>query len=260
MAGLTVPRGQVTVDHGSGAQEAGAAPITTTHFTITYAASLGSTGAALAQLVASRCEADYSTLQGYFGGLTPASLPFQVQLTPGNTGASHAGCAATTLLIGAGTVPSNDSDFVNALVVAEEDEVFMANFGRGWDCGASHGEGLSRVLSNDLHPNTEPAGFVSAPVWLDGDRPDWVNQTEPTDTDYLSIGCSVLFLNWLHTALGHSWTDIIAAGDATLAAVYTNLGESGDGWTRFRSVVDAMFPAGQPSGLTTDNPFATQQQ
>ena len=41
---------------------------------------------------------------------------------------------------------------MRSLVIAEEDEVFEANFGHGWDCGASNGEGLSRVLANTMYP------------------------------------------------------------------------------------------------------------
>jgi len=34
----------------------------------------------------------------------------------------------------------------------EADEVFMANFGRGWGrCGRSNSEGLARVLANDIY-------------------------------------------------------------------------------------------------------------
>jgi len=73
----------------------------------------------------------------------------------------------------------------------------MADFGHGWNCAASNGEGLSRVLANALYPNDTPADFVAAPTRLSSARPDWVSNTENTDQDYTSIGCSVLFLNWL---------------------------------------------------------------
>jgi hypothetical protein len=255
-ARVTTMHGHHTVDHEGDSFASHTTHTTTPHFVITYSSSLGADGSRFAQLVAGVCEGDYTKLQAYFGGITPASLPFQVRLTPGRNGASHATCQATALMIGARSAPAGDQDFINALVVAEEDEVFMGNFGNGWDCGASNGEGLSRVLSNDLHPNTEPAGFVSAPVWLDTpSRPDWVNHTEPTDIDFVSIGCSVLFLNWLHTQLKHSWHDIIQAGGPTLADSYRNLGEPGDGYARFRQLIDSKFPLGQPSGLRTDNPF-----
>ncbi len=252
---VTVIKGAPTVEHAGDTIANHIQHVQTAHFTITYSRSLGVDGPTVAQTIVARCENDYTTLQQIFGGLTPASLPFQVRLTPGATGASHATCLATQLMIGVRSAPAGDPQFVNALVVAEEDEVFMATFGHGWNCGFSNGEGLSRVLSNELYPGTEPSGFVSAPVWLDSGRPDFVNNTEQTDRDYVSIGCSVLFLNWLHTALGHSWHDIVAAGSDTLAATYHNLGEAGDGWTRFKGVIDGRFPPGQPSGLTNDNPF-----
>jgi hypothetical protein len=38
------------------------------------------------------------------------------------------------------------------LVVAEADEVFMNGFGHGWDCGASNGEALSRILAAEIYP------------------------------------------------------------------------------------------------------------
>ena len=79
-------------------------------------------------------------------------------------------------------------------------------------------------------PGVEPQGFVSPPVWLDGPsdisgilREDWVNKTDPTDVNYFSIGCSVLFLNWLRFQLNFTWTQIIAAGTPTLAGTYKNL-------------------------------------
>ena len=254
-ASVTAKRGEQAVEHAGDAIASHVQHTTTAHFVITFSRSLGADGPAVAQRIAAACEADYSRLQEIFGGITPAHLPFRIRLTPGSSGASHASCLATELLVGVRSAPRGDPDFVNALVVAEEDEVFMANFGRGWDCGASNGEGLSRVLSNELHPGTEPPDFVSAPVWLDHGRPNFVNETDPTDTNYVSIGCAVLFLNWLHSQLGHSWRDIVGAGGPTLADTYRQLGEAGDGWTRFRRLIDQRFPPGRPSGLTTDNPF-----
>jgi hypothetical protein len=118
------------------------------------------------------------------------------------------------------------------------------------------------VLANDIVPGVEPAGFLSAPVWLDDNsdvdgvyREDWVTKTDPTDVNYFSIGCSVLFLNWMRFQLGYSWDKIIAAGGATLAATYKNLTGRNDGWTAFKALIDKTYPPGKPSGLKTDNPF-----
>jgi hypothetical protein len=139
-------------------------------------------------------------------------------------------------------------------VIAEEDEVFEATL-NNWDCGASTGEGLSRVLANDIVPGVEPQNFVAAPVWLNSDRPDFVNITDTTDTNYLSIGCSVLFLNWLHTQLGKSWQEIVGAGGTTLADTYGNLKLPGNGWQQFEELIQEHYPKGTPIHLDTDNPF-----
>ncbi len=226
----------------------------TQHFKVSYLSSLGQKGAALAAAILQNCERDYGTLQQAFGGLTPKRMPFVVQITADNTGASHSSCMGTDIAVGGKT--DGNADFTRSLLVAEADEVFMANFGRGWDCGASNGEGLSRVLANDIYQGVEPADFISSDVWLSQNpRPNFVDQTEPTDTDYPSIGCSVLFLNWMRFQLNHSWADIVAAGDATLAVTYANLTGKATAWQDFEALINAQFPPGKPYNLGTDNPF-----
>jgi hypothetical protein len=251
------PRGKHIVVHPSANFQAH--PTQTPHFKVSVDPGLGDAGSQIAIALLQTCEQDYVTLQGFFGGITPAALPFHLIVTAGSDGASHATCEATALSIGAhsGPVP-----FMRSLVIAEEDEVFEANFGHGWDCGASNGEGLSRVLANDMVPGVEPQGFVSPPVWLDGPsditgilREDWVNKTDPTDVNYFSIGCSVLFLNWLRFQLNFTWAQIIAAGTPTLAGIYKNLTGQNDGFARFKALIDQTFPPGQASNLTMDNPF-----
>jgi hypothetical protein len=225
----------------------------TPHFDVSYMTSLGQKGAALAQAILQNCERDYSTLQQIFGGLTPQRLPFIVQITSGATGASHSSCMGTDMAVGGKS--GSAVDFIRSLLVAEADEVFMANFGHGWDCGASNGEGLSRVLANDLYQGVEPAGFISSNSWLNSSREDFVNNTLPDDTDYPSIGCSVLFLNWLRFQLKYSWASIVAAGAGTLAGTYNNLTGKSTAWKDFNAMVNAHFPAGHQYNLKTDNPF-----
>ena len=225
----------------------------TDHFDVSYVTSLGNTGAALASAILQNCERDYATLQQIFGGITPQQLPFIVQITLDATGASHSSCMGTDISIGGESDPA--VDFIRSLLVAEADEVFMANFGRGWDCGASNGEGLSRVLANDIYQGVEPAGFISSNSWLNSPRANYVEHTYPSDTDYPSIGCSVLFLNWLRFQLDRSWTDIVASGGATLAETYRNLIGRSTAWQDFQSIISAHFPAGKNYNLKTDNPF-----
>jgi len=227
---------------------------TTTHFDVSYLTRLGKQGASLAQAILQNCERDYTTLQQAFGGLTPQRLPFVVHVTADNTGASHSSCMGTDIAVGGKS--SANVDFIRSLLVAEADEVFMANFAHGWDCGASNGEGLSRVLANDIYKGVEPVNFVSSDVWLSlNPRPNFVDQTEPTDTDYNSIGCSVLFLNWLRFQLNRTWADIIAAGTGTLAGTYKNLTGKSTAWSDFSTLINAHFPVGKKYKTGNDNPF-----
>ena len=224
----------------------------TPHFNVYYDPALGADGATIADGVLASCEAEYNELCSIFVGVTPAS--FNVILAAGIGGAYHYGCSATDLYCDAQTGPV-DVDHSRMLVVAEEVEVFSAQQGAGWNCGASNGEGLSRVLATLMYP-AELDGFNSAASWLDTpDRPNFVDNNDPTDRNYVSIGCSVLFLNWLRYELKYSWRNIVSSADSTLAGTYTKLTGQTDGWARFSSQLAARFPIGTPCGLTDDNPY-----
>jgi hypothetical protein len=114
---------------------------------------------------------------------------------------------------------------------------------------------LSGVGQRHL-PGVEPAGFISSDSWLNSPRENYVDQTYPSDTDYPSIGCAVLFLNWLRFQLQHSWVDVVAAGAGTLAGTYRNLKGKSTAWYDFQAVINAKFPVGHTYNLGTDNPFA----
>ncbi len=231
----------------------------TTHFNVYYDPSLGANGQAIADGVLASCENEYNSLSFLFGGLTPG--PFNIIIAPldssgqGQGGAFHFGCGATDLYCDAKTVPSLDIDYTRMLVVAEEVEVFSDTQGIGWDCGASNGEGLSRVLATLLYP-AELDGYATAAFWLDtADRPDFINVNDPTDTNPISTGCSVLFLNYLHYQLDFQWQEIVQAGAPTLAQTYTQLTGQPDGLTPFKALLQAFYPVGTPSGVMTDNVF-----
>ena len=123
-AHVFAPRGVQIVAHP--ATHFQAHPNQTAHFRVSVDPGLGQKGTAVADSLLQTCEQDFLTLQGYFGDITPPSMPFQLIVTSGNEGASHATCAATALSIGAnsGALP-----FMRSLVIAEEDEVFEAAFG-----------------------------------------------------------------------------------------------------------------------------------
>ena len=229
----------------------------TANFNVYYDPSLGAAGATIAHAVLASCENEFNTLQAYFGAITPPGLPFNVIIAAGVGGAYHYGCGAVDLYCDADTSPNPDVDHTRMLVVAEEVEVFSAAQGEGWDCGASNGEGLSRVLATDAYP-AELNGFTTAAQWLDSsDRPDWVNNNEPSDRDPVANGCSVLFLNYLRfqTGLTYGWDAVVQAAAPTLAQTYQNLTGKNDGFDQFSALLQANFPLGSPSGLTSDNPF-----
>ena len=130
----------------------------------------------------------------------------------------------------------------------------MAAQANGWNCGASAGEGLSRVLATELHP-ASLGRFASASHWLNSPRPDWVTRTEGTDRDYVSIGCATLFINYLRHQLHFSFAQIVQAGGTTLQQTYERLTGSADAFGPFASLLEARFPPGVTVNLPSDNPF-----
>jgi hypothetical protein len=259
----TAPRPHVFAPPGAAVAELGAPRVgldfpttlrgSTAHFHVYYDPALGANGPVIADAVLASCEREYNILSGFFGGIQPG--PFNIIVAPGIGGAYHYGCSGTDLYCDASTSPSPDVNHTRMLVVAEEVEVFSAVQNAGWNCGASNGEGLSRVLAIDLYP-AELNGFVSSNSWLNAaGRPNFVNANDPTDTNYVSTGCSVLFLNWLRYQLHFSWNEITLAAGPTLAATYTNLTGKTDGFAQFSALLQAHFPAGVPTSLATDNPF-----
>jgi hypothetical protein len=223
----------------------------TRHFAVYVDPALGPDGAKDADVVLEQCEADYAKISTYFGGLKAG--PFNVILFHYPSGAYHNDCDAIDLFCHAKTRPARGiySEFLN---VMEFVEVFEAKQGKGWDCGKSNGEALSRVLGTVLHPR-ETTDFATASSWLDSTRRNYVDNTSGSDTGSVANGCSVLFLNWLHHQLKHPWPRIVAAGAPTLGQTYTKLTGKTDGFIQFKALIDAHFPIGRKSRLKTDNPF-----
>jgi Carboxypeptidase regulatory-like domain len=237
----------------------------TEHFVVSYDDSLGQAGQVLADAVLATCERDYLQLQEFFGQIQIGGLPFTVFLGPGSNGARHSGCSDTNITCDVFT--GTDADLERSLLVAEGSEVFMASQNAGWDCSASNGEALSRVLAATLYPRElNPPGvtgtFASAGTWLDTladpdpnqRRPDFVNSIDPSDRNFVSIGCGTLFINWLTFQLGFELGDIVRAGGSPLAETARRLTGWTDAFSEFRVLVALQFPD-VPSGLSTDNAF-----
>jgi Tachylectin len=232
----------------------------TDHFYVFFADALGANGQALADAVLAVCESDYAWMQTWFNDHIAGEPEFRVFIQPGRGGARHASCSATSIYVDA----PNGSDGVLAsyLLATEVAEVFMARQRAGWNCGWSNGEALSRVLANELYPGTADQTATLGLTWnvgwqwLDNGRPDWIQKPpEHDDTNFVSTGCGTLFINWLLYQLGHSVTQVVAAGGPTLESTYEQLTGRTDGYKRFTDLLQKYFPVGTPSGLTTDNPF-----
>jgi hypothetical protein len=231
---------------------------TTTHFVVYYDAALGANGPILADAVLGSCEPDYARLQALFGNISIGNLPFTVYIEAGMFGASHASCPATGLSCAAFT--ETDSDLLKFLVAVEASEVFMADQQIGWNCGASPGEALSRVIGAEFYPNElSPRGvngsFKTGLLWLNSVRPNFVDSSDPTDRNKVSIGCGALFINWLRFQLGFSLNQIVLAGGTTLEQTYQSLTKRTDGFSRFSSLIASHFPVGTTASLANDNPF-----
>jgi hypothetical protein len=226
---------------------------------------LGSSGLQLCKDLVPRVPWDYEVLSSWFGGIEIDSFDFHADV--GANGASHLDCGARDIHFD--WTPGRSTNFAAMLIASEVVEVFEANFDGNWDCGNSTGEGLSRVLAEALYPGNTVTqnGKPPAAVWLDGTRKNWAQENDGSDLNYDSIGCAVLFLNWLRYQLGYSWSHIIGAtasvGNLTLEHVYFQVtgGKkwkspgTGAGWKAFKTYIDSKFPPGTPSNLGSNNPF-----
>ena len=207
--------------------------------------------------VAARLPLALAQMQAWWPGVAIPSCPVLISpLSPssdGTGGAYHYGCAATDLYCDCCTLDNGLTTL--GLYLAELSEVYQATQARGWDCGASNGEALSRVQASYLRGHALD-GYQTFPAWLDGDRPNWIDRSEPTDQDAVSTGCAAGFIWWL-VSIGYSLPDIAAAGGTTLAETADRLGIGAMPWATFRDQCQQRWPLGQPSGVTVDNPWFT---
>ncbi len=227
------------------------------NITVSYDPALGPQGLALATQMLTVVSAPYQQMQSVFA-ITGA--PVTVLIAPlsgkndGSKGAYHGGCTFT-----AGGVLYLDATFANtaanpldlevALYIAELSECFMGAQNRGWGCGSSNGEGLSRYLAENASPGIIPGWGVTGPSWATAGFPDWVTKTEQTDGDYTSTGCAIIYLYWMRS-LGFTISEIVQAGGTTLAANYQTLtGKS----TAYQDLLAAV----KGLKVTSDNPFPT---
>ncbi len=175
--------------------------------------------------------------------------------TDGTGGAYHYGCSFNADSPGSDwyedTSPNPQETF--GLVMAEVCESYMGLQSKGWNCGGSGGEALSRVLAEIVSggPKGALADFASGTSYTGA---DWISKDQGTDGDYPSIGCGVLYLWWM---LGkYTIQQIVLAGepDGTLASNYAAL----TGKPSPQAFIDFTAALAVAGGPTSDNPFGTK--
>ncbi len=217
-------------------------------------------GNTLATALLPTCEADYGALREYFGTGSD-DLPFDVKVRSGYDGAYHGGCDDSEIHVDA--FDGNSADLVRMLLVSEADEVFEADIDNGWDCGESHGEGLSRVLAAHRYPQsmtyTAANGisyfFHSGSSWIWSSRDNWVDQNDGTDQNFVSIGCAALFIHYLKFQLGYSLEQITQADGDTLADKYAQLTGRTDAFAPFKRAIERRFDRTVQEDFDSDNAF-----
>jgi hypothetical protein len=224
--------------------------------TVYYDPSLGQQGADLAQQILARAGQTYANCQAYFnvpGQPVNVIIAAVNGVTDGSGGAYHYGCDFTSGGDLYEDAAFGDPDRTNGLVVAELTESFMGAQNQGWDCGASNGEALSRLLAEleSGGPGGSLSDFATGPAWDQSGRPDYIDATEPTDQNPVSTGCGMVYLYWM-ISQGYSAAQITQAGcpDGTLASNYQALAGGGNAWGDFSAAVNGLTGA-----ITSDNPW-----
>jgi PKD repeat protein len=260
----------------------------THHFQIVYDPSLGAYGEVLADSLVDSIEADLSLLQGWWSGATYPTDGVKICLDDNNNPNSpmyHQGGAAwggswshyethVAIDISDGSNPTQFK-VARGKIVCEVMEHFEYIQKQGWAPGAtnpngnegSNGEALSLIAEKEYGRIVKDPrvlhGTPWANFWLNSPRADYVNHT---DANFFNgpynetLGCGVLFLNWLRYQYGFTMKQICTAAAPTLGGVYKKLtGKTNDPFPAFLAQLDQKFPRGTPvdlSGYLDDyNPY-----
>lgn len=223
--------------------------------TLYYDSSLGAPGLSLAEQMMNFIIQQYVDMETFFGINGSAVSVIVAPLSgknDGSGGAYHYGCdfnSGGTIYVDATFANTTASPFMLelSLYIAELSECFMGAQGKGWGCGYSNGEALSRMCAELTPPGVIPSWGITAPTWVQNNYPNWVDTTEQTDRDYTSIGCGMVYLYWMHSK-GYTIPQITQAGGATLADNYKAL-------TGKTTAYNDLVAAAKAVNITTDNPF-----
>ena len=250
----------------------------TTNFTINFDPAALPNSPKRADALRRVCESEFTVLTGWFGVTSGFGTGNRISIYlaasfPSGGVADNAGYhsdGSTKIDITAQDTNPDDAQAAGVVLqafVAELVEILMSYRNKQgpetWNAGYSHGEGLSQFCAQRRFLSGYKAYASQNPVfnqWLqladrNGPAHDWITTPEKKDTNFESLGCSLLFLLYLHTQLGHSEADIIQQGGNTLALTYQNLTGRTDALAAFRALLDAYFPPGNTPALQSFDPF-----
>ena len=136
-------------------------------------------------------------------------------------------------------------------------ELFEAAINNGWDCGHTNGEALSRVLAVERNANLASVPVPTEQSWWRNGHQDYVNDNGATDQNDDANGCGALFLYYLHTQLGFSWTQIATTGGSSLGDTYQKLTgkDPQTGYQDFLGRLATIAQGGQLNVPSSGNPF-----
>ncbi len=218
----------------------------TTHFKIQYDSALGYSGKRVSEELTWITEGIYQKLSSIFGGTQASVLPISLSIDAmGGGGISSIGAIDIHEM--------GDITVARWVFVAELAEIFMrSQKNSGWNPNDSKGEGLSLLLASEAFPGID-APRVNA--WLSSGRTEWITKNDNTDSNEVSYGCALLYLNYLLYQLGYSLSSIICDQSPTLSGIYRNLTKKADSLTEFLKLINTNFPAGKIYTNVPNNPF-----
>ena len=183
-------------------------------------------------------------------GSACAGLGGNCIVAPDFGGAYHYGCSFD----GGGDwyLSSGANDVVVGLAVAEITESYMGLQAKGWNCGGSGGEALSRVLAEIATGGASGAlaDYTTGPSW---NGQNWIDRDSGTDQDASSTGCGTLYLWWM-LSIGYTVEEIVQAGESggVLAGNYRSVDGKTTAWADFQKAIKAV---GGTGSMTNDNPW-----
>jgi hypothetical protein len=253
----------------------------TVHFQISYEdAASPSEGLERASCVMSTCEADFSLVASWFRGVDlEFPFPIIVQIADANLVgtwrdppdiASWCGFSPTVSISLRSGMPAI---VVRYLLVLEVSKMFMAAQTTGWyeptslfgGAGESgRSEGLARFLGGQFLivnglPPVPPPGWEVVPLWLNGQRANFVDAMPGVGWSDEMAGCATCFLYFLHDQLGFGVCDIVRAGGNTLEEVFRKLTGDSGGFETFSRIVNAHYPPGEWYTPASDNIFPVSE-